>query len=97
MLLIHLLMSDRRKPTFLCENTLKANGEGGDKRVTRDSLNNMPFALYNVNVSRQLDKSLRQLLNQKRNKGKLTYQVQNMVQRWSKVRSSQKILLLRQF
>ena len=23
---------------------LKANGEGGDKRVTRDSLNNMPFA-----------------------------------------------------
>ena len=54
-------MSDRRKPTFLCENTLKANGEGGDKRVTRDSLNNMPFALYNVNVSKQLDKSLRQL------------------------------------
>ena len=45
MLLIHLLMSDIRKPTFLCENTLKANGEGGDKRVTRDSLNNMPFAL----------------------------------------------------
>ena len=60
-------MSDRRKPTFLCENTLKANGEGGDKRVTRDSLNNMPFALYTVNVSRQLDKSLRQLLYQKRN------------------------------
>ena len=32
---------------------LKANGEGGDKRVTRDSLNNMPFApfkhLWNVN------------------------------------------------
>ena len=67
-------MSDRRKPTFLCENTLKANGEGGDKRVTRDSLNNMPFALYTVNVSRQLDKSLRQLMKQKRN------QVPNMVQ-----------------
>ena len=45
MLLIHLLMSDIRNPTFLCENTLKANGEGGDKRVTRDSLNNIPFAL----------------------------------------------------
>ena len=60
-------MSDRRKPTFLCENTLKANGEGGDKRVTRDSLNNMPFALYTVNVSRQLDNSLRQLMKQKRN------------------------------
>ena len=73
MLLIHLLMSDRRNPTFLCENTLKANGEGGDKRVTRDSLNNMPFALYTVNVSRQLDKSLRQLMKQKRN------QVPNMV------------------
>ena len=25
---------------------LKANGEGGDKRVTRDSLNNMPFAPF---------------------------------------------------
>ena len=73
-------MSDRRKPTFLCENKLKANGEGGDKRVTRDSLNNMPFALYTVNVSRQLDKSLRQLLKQKRNKVKLSYQVQNIVQ-----------------
>ena len=73
-------MSDRRKPTFLCENTLKANGEGGDKRVTRDSLNNMPFALYTVNVSRQLDKSLRQLLNQKKNKVKSTHQVQNRVQ-----------------
>ena len=72
-------MSDRRKPTFLCENTLKANGEGGDKRVTRDSLNNMPFALYTVNVSRQLDKSLRQLLNQKKNKVKSTHQVQNLL------------------
>ena len=80
MLLIHLLMSDRRKPTFLCENKLKANGEVGDKRVTRDSLNNMPFALYTVNVSRQLDKSLRQVLHHKRNKVKLTYRVQNMVQ-----------------
>ena len=30
---------------FYGENTLKANGEGGDKRVTSDSLNNMPFAL----------------------------------------------------
>ena len=26
--------------------SLKANGEGGDKRVTRDSLNNMPFAPF---------------------------------------------------
>ena len=55
MLLIHLLMSDRRKPTFLCENTLKANGEGGDKRVTRDSLNNMPFAPFKAFMGRQLN------------------------------------------
>ena len=42
MLLIHLLVRG-----FFGENTrLKANGEGGDKRVTRDSLNNMPFAPF---------------------------------------------------
>ena len=48
-------MSDIRNPTFLCENTLKANGEGGDKRVTRDSLNNMPFAPFKAFMGRQLN------------------------------------------
>ena len=40
---------------FYGENTLKANGEGGDKRVTSDSLNNMPFAL--LSDLRQLGQS----------------------------------------
>ena len=34
---------------------LKANGEGGDKRVTRDSLNNMPFAPFKAFMGRQLN------------------------------------------
>ena len=38
------------------KNTLKANGEGGDKRVTQDSLNNMPFATFKrIKTTRQND------------------------------------------